>query len=357
MHFEFSSTAKAARSSLAVPALSLESVRGRARAIDGRERIRAFALSATLVLAAVSVGSGFAARLIEGVHGWLSGNTASIIVTSLVVVQHPMPADIKAAAERATFPVVFPVGLPEGTRVIRLLYAPREHPNSITILYQNDRTNLRAGFTLSETSALNTNGAAPRPGSALVTEVTHWEVGGETVLVPKKSIAPETVSDVKRAMLSASAPQSLAATQAIASRIDVMLGNSERAAELAEHVAPADGSTVLIDAKTLRLIPRLLKTGKPLVDTRIAFLTDIPSVNGAPQYTKATIRWPRVPVASGTGIRAIDAVLRIAGTPKVGLIFHRHDPRAFWIWTMNSETASPTKYVVDANTLAVNRQP
>jgi len=360
MHSDFAAKGKAARDLIAVPELSMESIRRRSRAAAARGRMRAFALCGAVCLIVLGTSVGFGAKIYDGVRVWLSGDQAAMVVRSFVMVREPTSRDVHNAMARATFPILFPVGLPEGTQMSMLMYSPAERPNFIEVVFRNKRTRFNVGFSLFDSSLANTDSGLLPTGSNRppFTEAYQWQVGHETVLVRKLDISPVDASRIKAAMTQASPPASLAAIEATLRKITVV-GGAAQLADIAERYAPASGVSVFLDREQIRQVPRLVRQDKPMLDSRIVYLSNIPSAHGEPDYSKATLRWPKTIVISASGVRAIRAVLLSTGVHNdcsCEILFNQPDNATFWVWKLPlSAPASARKYTVDAKTFAVSQ--
>ena len=358
MAADFSATVKAARAQLQVPDLPMDWIRNRSREAERRDRIRfLIACSAGGILTLVGAAA-IGGKLYEGVRVWLSGGEAAVGVRSLVMVREPTAEDLRTIAVRATFPIIFPVGLPSGTRVAMVLYAPAERPNTVTVEYRNERAKFRAGFSLFDSAIVNANETTPSGGSPRPSfrAAYHWTVGRETVLVPKTSVSSSEANHVELAMTKVSPNGSLASTEPMLRKV-ILLGELSDVVDIAERCAPVNGSSVLLDERKVQEISRLVKERKPVLDTRTIYLDNIPSVRGEPDYSKATLHWPKVVAVPEKGVEAIDAVLH---APKVSplcnceVLFNQPNSSTYLVWTIPvSPSASATKFAVDANTLKV----
>lgn len=349
MHSDFSILGRSARELITVPDLSIEAIRVRSHAAGVRARVRALfvcGVAAVAVLGAAGIGTN-----VSGVRVWLFGNKGAIAVGSLVMVRQPTVSDVRDVAAHATFPIVFPVGMPAGTRVGMLLFSPAGHPNAVSIQYRNERTGFKAAVTFFDSRAVNTNAALLPGGSARppLREVSAWRAGGETVVGPNGHGSAGALSRIKAVTLKTSAAQSLAATETMVGNVAV-LGGPPQLAALAERYAPANARSVLLDPQHIRAIPSLVSHRRPILDSRVVYLTDIPSVGGAPDYSKATLRWP-VTAISASGVRAVAAVTR--GSCDCEILFNQPAAGTYWIWKIPLSGSAVKKYSVNARTLVV----
>lgn len=354
MQSDFSARGKTARNLIAVPDLRIDAIRKRSHSAHNGERARAFVACAAVALGAVGAAAGFGGSIYNGVHIWLSGDRAAITVRSFGTVNEPTAADLRATIARATFPVIFPVGLPAGTRIARIMFAPAVHPNSVFVQYEGPHLNV--GLDIFDSSVVNTDGMSLSPGAGRphVGTVYQWRVGSETVVVPQAYISRVHVDVIKDAMLRATPTSSIAAADGML-RTVLVLGGFNGVADTAERVAPITGQSVLLDRSHMTLIASLAARNRPMLDSRTIYLDNIPTVHGEPDYSKATYRWPKVAVISPGGVRAIDAVLRASSKCACEILYNRPNVATYWVWELPINGSAPVKkYVVDATTLAVN---
>ncbi|HTA40314.1 MAG TPA: hypothetical protein VK760_14620 [Candidatus Acidoferrales bacterium] len=356
MHADFSIAAKSARAALAVPAVPLERIVNRSRALGNRDRLRSVVLCGAMVLAAAAATT-VGTRLYSGIQIWLSGNRAAVIVHSMAIVSPPLGNDLRALAAKATFPVTYPVGLPDGTRITRVIYAPADHPTSLTLQYLNPRSGFSAGLTLVDPAVVNaTNLPASGGGQApWFSTVDQWRVGGETVIGLMGKIAPANVRAIQDAMRSTSPSASLSASEAMLWKLR-SVGAPYQLADTAERLAP---NGAVVGRGDLPLIPGLARTHQPLLSTRVTYLTNIPYKKGVPQYNSASMRWDRDAIVPADGVRAIAAVLAAAGesgheTACCELLYTAPSNGTYTIWTLPVSASAPVKkYLVDAKTYRV----
>lgn len=357
MPSDFSMSGRIARDAIPVPALAMDAIRLRSHRGRARGRARTIAACAALSLGAVGVGVG--AKIYDGVHVWLAGGKVSSVFHSGVLMRQPTASDLQAAIAHATFPIVFPVGVPAGSRVNMVTLGPIERPSAITISYQNAASGFKASFVLLDPAVVDTEGAVPPAGSVHSTAraAYHWRVGGEVVVVRADGISQPDLDAIKAAMAASSPSASLAATLAMLPTITV-LGGTVRL-DAAERLTPPNGRGVLLDEASVRSIAGLVAHGKPILDWRLTYLDKIEYRNG--DLSKAVVvRRPPVIAIPTDGVRAIDAVLR---TPALRgkraacgceILFHQPSRSAYWVWVIPmSPSASGRKFAVDATTFAV----
>ena|ERR1700736_3720158 len=362
MQPDFSSKGKVARDLIAVPELHMESIRRRSHVVTARSRIRALALCGAIFLIVLGTSVGFGAKIYDGVRIWLTGGKAAVVVNSLVLVREPTASDVRKVVARATFPVILPTGVPAGTQVSMLMFAPAEHPNSITIAYRNEVANFNVGVSLFDSSVVNTAAAMLPTGSARppFRQGYQWQIGRETVLVRKEDVSVALADKIKMAMMKASENDSLAVTDGMLHTVTVV-GRAPRLADTAERYAPPHSSSVLLDREQIRQLSDRSLRNKPVLDTRTVYLSNIPSVHGEPDYSKAMLRWPKTIVISVGGVRAIEAVLRSTsarGDCSCEILFDQPNPATYWVWRLPlSAAVSVKKYAVNAKTFAVKITP
>jgi hypothetical protein len=185
----------------------------------------------------------------------------------------------------------------------------------------------------------------------------QWQIGSETVLVLKENISAVDANRIKAAMLQASPAYSLALTDAMLRKVTVV-GGAATLADAGERYAPSEGRSVLLDRQQTRQIPRLVMQDKPVLDSRIIYLSNIPSVHGEPDYSKATLHWPKIIVISEGGVRAIDAVLRSTGKRDncgCEILFNQPNKTTYWVWKLPLSGSPVKKFSVDANTFVVTQ--
>lgn len=357
---EFAAMGRAARERIPVPDLSMDSIRARSRAGTTRGRARLLVACSALCVVVLAAGVAFGARFYDGVRVWLSGNTTAVVVNSLAIVREPTASDLRDLTARATFPIVFPVGVPADTHVTMLMYAPAEHPNTVTIAYRNQRTNFNVGLTLVDSSLINPDNTTLPAGAARppLRESYHWQIGNETVLVPKEHIASGDANRIEAEMTKVSSADSFSVTETMLSRITI-LGGAPTRVDIAERYAPPKSHGVLLDRQQVRSISDLFSRGKPVLDTRTVYLSNIPSVHGEPDYSNASLHWPKVVVISEGGVRAIEAVLRstsIRDDCGCEILFTQPSKMTYWVWKIPISSAPVVrKYTVDAKTFAVTQ--
>ncbi len=356
MYSDFSMRAKYARAHLPVPDVPMSSILARSAARKGRQRIRAIALTCAISVAMAGTAAAFTTNFFEGVKLWLTGNSATIVIHSFAVTREPTLANVRRIVSSAAFPVTLPVGLPAGTRVWGIMYAPAEHPNVIAIQYQNDR-GLNAGFELFDTKAI-ASGPPPMPG-VTTTRTVHWKVGGETVLAGREAQKYLDITRIQRAMAASSPEQSLAATQPMLSQAIVLGPPTAQQERIARQYVRAGANAIVMGPFVVRQIPMLAKRGKPLIASNTTRLVNIPLVHGVPDYMNATLKWPRDVALTPAGVKAVAAVMEYAHLPsncKCVTVVDRGPANSYGVWAVASGQAAK-HYTVDVNTLKVTLLP
>jgi hypothetical protein len=334
----------------------MDSIRSRSRAGRARGRVRT-AVAGAALLVAVGAGAGVGAKIYEGVHVWFSGDKVATVVHSGTVMHHPMGSDLRKAVAGATFPVVFPVGVPAGSRIDLVTLAPVDHPSMISLSYHDEKTGFKASFALVDPAVVSADGKFPPGLPAMLIRMKtfrHWRVGGELVAASDKLPAADT-DRITAAMMKASPEESLAATETMLPRIRV-LGGTVRVA-IAEDLAPPGPNSVLLGDEQIRSIPSLVERHAPLADQRIVEATSIGPQQG--KIIKAQVRPHHDVAVPASGVRAIDAVLRSADAHDRNdcgceILYYQPDSSTYWVWKIPlAAPGAVKKYAVDATTFAV----
>ena len=349
------------RELIPVPALPMDSIRRRSRAARARSRMRAIITCAAMGLAALGTVTGVGAKIYDGVHVWLSGGKSAIVVHSAVIMRHPMGSELREAVAHATFPVVFPVGVPAGSRVDMVILAPAGHPSYITVSYQG-KAGFKASFALLDPAVLTADAAKLPTGPVGIGHGTfsRWRVGGEIVAVRDKSVPADDLERIKAAMAATSPLDSLAITETMLPKITV-LGGTVRL-EIAERYRPPNGRSVLLDQAYALSTSRLAERNQTILDARIDTVDNVRYAKGD-LASAHRVNGPNRPAVSAGGVRAIDAVLRFNGDGRkrdctCEILFSQPSRTAYWIWSIPlSGPAAARKYSVDARTFAVSAVP
>ena len=147
--------------------------------------MRAF-VACAVSLVVVGAGAGVGAKLYDGVHVWFSGNKVATVVHSGVLMRHPIASDLRTAIAHATFPVVFPAGIPAGTTVNMVTLAPLDRPSAITISYSNPGR-FNTTVALLDPAVVDANAAQLPSGSIRPSRTfSHWRVGGEIIVAGER---------------------------------------------------------------------------------------------------------------------------------------------------------------------------
>ncbi len=338
----------------------MESIRRRSHAARGRGRLRAVAACAALAVGAVGAGTGIGAKLYDDVRVRLSGGSVAMTMHSALMVRRPTAADLRSAIAHATFPVVFPVGLPAGSRVYGLEATPDGRPSAIFVSFLDAGGRDGPSFVLLDPAVVETDGGFLK-ASASLGEVYQWRVGGEIVLLAKRAVSPPEVSRIKQAMLTTSPRASLASIEPMLAQVTVLGGNVRLA--IAERLRAASGPSVLLSDREIASVPGLAKRGAPILDMRTFHLTKIPYANGQIDYRNVKGSRPKLVAVSAEGVRAMDAVLRSGAERRAGaacgceLLFSQSSATTYRIVEIPMSGSAVRKYSVDARTLAVTPSP
>ena len=298
MPVEFSQAGRGARDAIQTPALPLEGIRHRAATADRRQRALFAVILSALVLSGVSVGTGAAERAYQGIRIWISGSQGSMQLHSLGTVSYPMAADIRALARTAAFPVIFPSGIPSGTRIVRIVYSPADRPTTISVQYQVPRGRQFA-VSLVQTASIDRG----LPADAKTTRITEIRAGEESVVTPSAYPLPAFVR------WNESPQQSEAQTESFAAPMRIM-DIHPRVIAQAEHLVGGNASAVLVGPFYVAQITRLARRHEPLLDSRREVLTNIPNGRIGPDIGRATRKWPKAVAVDARGVQALNARLQ-----------------------------------------------
>jgi hypothetical protein len=314
MPSDFVERARVAYAALPVPAPPLAGIRARRHRRDVRFRATIAAVGAAAVVASAGLSSGAGAAISGAIRVWISGGSAAVEVRGLTVIKHPMRADLADLAARATFPVVFPMALPQGMRLRQLMFAPSDHPTTITLVYAN-----ATGGTFQPTLVDGSSVTAGTPPAGTFHRPVHpWNVGREVVMM---GASHAYTAAVERAMQNSTPAASLAANDALAAAFIDLNAAMLPTLPGVERVATS-ARDVLLDARHRSMIPSLARDGRALLDDRTVTLTDIPQVGGAPDYRHAKLQFSRTIAVPADGVREIAAYLRAYSVaPHASLVF------------------------------------
>lgn len=344
MHADFSSAAKAARAQLVVPAIDVEAIRNRSQADGIRARLRRLVVACAFALGAIGAGVAFAANT-GGVRVWLlGGKMAAIEIQSFAMARSPMADDLRKIADSATFPVVWPAGLPAGSRIGWVIYTPADHPDFLSISYRD-----RSGHSLTSVSIIDSRFV--ETDKALLPKDAHvvtgpspyvWHAGGETVFMSKAYHPASAVAAIRSAMLRMAPAASLALNMSFAATIETETGAWDFV-NAAERLAPVD--SVLLSPAQIGQMARLAGQDRPLLDNRTVILRHIPFKNGKPDYANAILDFPRDDIAlPPAGVRAVSLALNRGNvTHKCGCAVLVHPSnRGYAIWKVDAKTGKAT---------------
>lgn len=350
MPSDFAKAGKTLEHALRVPDLPIQAIRSASRVQRKQHQWRVAIACALAAIVALGSGTVLAARLF-GFRMWLYGNrAASAPVQSFTVYSVPDETTLRHVSSSATFPVVLPVGLPSGTRVLRLVVAPADHPSIIMIQYQNNQA-----YTLLDSSLVQ-NGKPPQLPhivSRPILSLHYWRVGGEVVVSQNSPRWPQDAG-IKAAMLRATPQESLAQTISNLYRIVSLDDASDGTGNAADAIAPSDGRTALVDRGHLSEVAALVRDHRALLAAQSTTIDHIPTIQGKRDLGHASFHpGPQKLVVSANGLRAIAAVLatNVCGkAPKFTcelLINERAGmPYRVWVFPVRSPQ-TPQRYVVD----------
>jgi hypothetical protein len=355
----FATLGRSARASIPVPDAPVKTIRDRARTKVTQYRARSLVVLGALCVLVLGAGVRFAGAIYSGIHLVITVDLskAGAIVGSGAFVRDPLATDVHLVASRAVFPVVFPVGLPSGSRVNWIAYAPLQHPTLVDVGYQVGRSR-RVGFVLVDSKSVRTvSRTLPAGLIPPMQAVSGWRVGKEIVIISKRAfLSVKTIDRIKKGMMNASPASSLAATLRMLSKVTVVGGNiTPSIAAIAQRYAPLDSTAVLLLRNKVDRISMLARRHNPVIDDRTVYVTNIPSSHGVEH--SITLHWKRNIAIPASGVVAIESVLRNA-SPSTGckcdILFDQPNASTYWVWTIQIVPPNAVrKYVVNAKTLAV----
>jgi hypothetical protein len=327
-----------------VPDLPIGAMRDRARITSMRDRLRTFAAGAAICFVALGAGAG--GKIYQRAYVWFSKGQTSTLRHSFVEVREPTVADVRDIVRRAAFTVVFPAGIPSGTRLTSLLYYPHDHPNFVQVQYSNEIRGLDFGVSLYGAGAINAD--SPVPASEVYKEdVYRWQTDAEYIVIPKAQIPAREAARIEAATVKASPTTTLLATEKMLRTIEDLSGDP-KIADIAEHYAPTSGTSVLLGPVQLRLIPKLARTDSPMFySRRTEFGPDM----------RATATLNKEAVLSAGAVKGIDAVLHRGKARDSFVLFNERAAGDYLVWVIrqNGPPSSVRRYSVDKNTLLVTR--
>lgn len=360
MPSDFAKVGKQLEADLSVPALPIDAIRGRSRVQRRRHQWRLVVLCAFAAIAALGSGTVLAAKVF-GFQAWLSQDrVAATRVRSFIMYQGPDQATLRHVVSSATFPVVLPVGLPAGERVLRLVVAPADHPSIIMIQYLE---NGYRQYTLIDSSLVQ-NGSSPQiPGiaSAPISAAHYWRAGGEVVFSENPSQWPQDPA-VRAAMLRATPAESLAKTASRLYRITSAGAFGLGLENMADALAPSSGRSALVGPQNLGQVAALVRAHKAIFAVQSTKFDHIPVVQGHEDLAHASLHpGPQELAVSVDGVRAISAVLSTnacGSGPKFTceILINERSGMPYRIWVLATRPPKTAQaYVVDAKSFQVER--
>ena len=348
MSSDFANAGKASLQTIPVPPISMDAIYARARDRRSRTSLRRVALGPMLAVGVLGAAT-IAAVKSGGIDLWIRGNKGALMIHSVEVIRSPHAAEFHAAVAKAIFPVVYPVALPHGAKIVEMIVAPKSAPTSVTLEYRG-ANGFHAQFLIADATIVNAAKFGPGSAQPRFGRVDAWHVGGEIVVVPRGMLSTAEVDRIKSAMLKSSPTAS--AADAVARLLPfVVLGGLDRVMT-ADRLAPATGSTVLIDDAQVRYLPQRIASRAPFVDNRIQSITGVTYKNGMPQFGQGIMARtvsPKNVEIDLNGMKAIEATLRAHGMQRCrcDVLFHR-GVRSYTIWTLPQGHAKVEKYRVPA---------
>jgi hypothetical protein len=231
-----------------------------------------------------------------------------------------MAQDVRRIVASAAFPVVLPAGVPRGTRIAGIMYSPTDHPELLTIQYRDASGKQILGVNIIDDAKIARDRALMPNGPAqgvVTTGGQLWHIGRETVGAKSRYLSAAQIVAIRAAMQGASPQHSLTQFEALLPRISIQSA-PPRIADVAERHA-ATGNNVLLGKWEIHQIPKIAARGKPLLDARTVYLTNIPQVHGRPDYRDATLFWPKSVAIPPDGVHAVaDALARTHIGPDCG---------------------------------------
>lgn len=363
MPSDFAEAGKRLETAIPVPELSIASIRNRARVESAQQRARALVFSVVAAIAILGSGTVLAAMNYGGVRLWLSGDKATLLMRSFTTINAPSADDVRRVAASATFPVVFPAGIPSGMHLYMLFVSPADHPNFMLLQYRNGRTGSSWGFLLFDSSRVNAgeiptlpNGQKPLSG-----RVTHWTVGRETIVTSDPFVRTH-VAEVQAAMSRLTPAQSVEQMLPMLYRV-IPLGGLSRVIDAAEAIAPAQGRSVLVDRGNLGQIAMLAREHKALFSIKTITVDNLPMVGGKPDFAHQSSHVDKELALSAGGVSALATVLStnvcgsagtMGGSFTCEMLINERRGQPYRIWVLPLNSPTPTaKYTVDATSFRI----
>jgi hypothetical protein len=359
MPSDFTEAGRRFQEAIPVPELPIASIRDRSRARRMQHRSRLVIAGVLAALAVLASGSVLAARN-SGIRLWLSGNSATMRITSFAAITNPTPEDLHRIVADATFPVVLPVGVPPEAHLNLLVFSPTDHPNVIVVGYENGRSGSAWDWILADSSVVDrgANPLLPNGSRSPALTVKQWNVGSETVIFSDPHNYARQ-AHVEAAMQHSTPTESLAQSLSRLYRVE-SLGGYFSVVDVADTIAPDDGRNVLVDRGYLTDIAVLARERKPLItDSRTRVVDNLPSISGKPDWAHQSSHAVKEVAVSADGVRAIAAVLETkacGSAPQFTceILFNERNGYAYRIWALPLKSpATPEKYTVDPKTFRV----
>lgn len=354
MPFEFATAGNAARESIEVPALRMDSIRERSLRAQALDRVRLWA--AAMLIGIVSLGSYAVAREVTGgFHVWLAGRSMATNYDhqSAEAIVYPNALELHALMQRSNFHVTLPVGMPRGEYLEAVLAVPADKPNSLILSYYGTATPDTIVIQLLDPSITEIGPSPAVPGLDVGSRsVEHWRVGDEVVVL--RGDYPPGIDAAMKSGMSATTPAAAyAATTPGLSRATII--GDAWIYPVAQRLAAVHRSVVIVDHRHQGDVDAAALAGTPLHDLTDVVLPHLwqatPAAKGAP----ADVTVFRRDALSSAGAKALAAVMDVNDCDCAFAVVSS-DKTAYEIWKIPKATPTAVvKYRVDAITDVVTR--
>lgn len=213
MQFDLRAACTAERRRMEVPAVPLGAIRAAAARPPGIVPRKRSALSAVFLAAIPMLAMAAGAAQLWRTHIYLNPTGVSKLQGhNGAWAKNPTLAELRAFSARLNFPVILPVGLPEGTQPIRLV---RMDTDALLIQYNLPGTWRRSDHLLDVIVSNPSTLESPPHGAPYKYNLmfgghagrgsVHWRIGKEEVIVFDSTMTTLETAHFKRAMQAAAA--------------------------------------------------------------------------------------------------------------------------------------------------------